>query len=278
MKFAVFFWLAFQILMTKCSALSKSYTRIDFGQFNKILTDNSVRGTLVFLDENSRTLYSNDFERAANGFLPASTFKIFITLVALQEDITDPTGIAFLWDGKSDSPKQWERNMTLKEAFQFSCFPCYRALAHAIGANKMNYYLDCTGYGKMDVHEENIGHFWIEGKSLISPLEQIEFLRSIFHEKFDCFAAETYSKLKEIMVFDVGDSFIMLAKTGWSNSQGQNIGWFVGWVETENNTWFFVANIEPSTDTNEFNFAAARLEVTYRALDILDIVHPPEGF
>jgi beta-lactamase class D OXA-209 len=277
MKFSIMCWLSV-ILISKCSLLMRPDTKINYVQFETILSENHLKGTIVIYSEAARAYYCNDYQRAEEGFLPASTFKILNTLVALEEGITDTLGNVFLWNGKENRPAQWERDMTLMEAFQFSCVPCFQALAREIGVNKMREYIDCTGYGRMDVNDENIDRFWLVGNSRITPMEQIGFLRVIYNNKSDCFSGSTYRKLKDIMVFDVGETFVMRAKTGWSISHGQNIGWFVGYVETDSDTWFFATNVEPLGDPDKINFAAARLEVTYQALELLDVIHPPEGF
>ena len=56
-------------------------------QFQAIVDQHNLRGTILIFDVEQDTFYSNDFQRAKEGFLPASTFKIPNTLIALETGV-----------------------------------------------------------------------------------------------------------------------------------------------------------------------------------------------
>ena len=61
----------------------KESRRIEF-EFNDILDADGVFGSVLIYDLNQDVYYSNDFERSDSGFIPASTFKIPNSLIALE--------------------------------------------------------------------------------------------------------------------------------------------------------------------------------------------------
>jgi beta-lactamase class D len=47
---------------------------------------------------------------------------------------------------------------------------------------------------------------------------------------------------------DSGTGWTLYAKTGWTMRTPENVGWFVGYVETGGKTWLFAANMELSRE------------------------------
>lgn len=81
--------------------------------------------------------------------------------------------------------------------------------------------------------------------------------------------------MKRLMVLEETDEYKLRAKTGWSLRNGNNNGWFVGFVESDDNVWFFATNIEPAENFNLDMFGMIRKEITYKALGLLNIVLIP---
>ena len=75
------------------------------------------------------------------------------------------------------------------------------------------------------------------------------------------------------MVIEEQDNFRLSGKTGWSIRNGNNNGWFVGYVEKDNNVYFFATNVEPEEEFNMDMFPMIRKEITYKALKQLNIIN-----
>lgn len=58
---------------------------------------------------------------------------------------------------------------------------------------------------------------------------------------------------------------------GWSLRNGNNNGWFVGFVEVENNVYFFATNIEPEEKFNMDMFSMIIKSITYKGLYQMNI-------
>lgn len=153
---------------------------IVIAEFQSILDDTYLEGSILIYDPEHDSYYSNNFEWAKSGKLPASTFKITNSIIALETGTVENDSALFKWNGEKRSLKNWEQDLILRDAFHFSCVPCYQEVAKKIGAKKMRNYLDKLKYGDIVVDSTNIDKFWLEGESTISQFQQIDFLKRIY--------------------------------------------------------------------------------------------------
>jgi beta-lactamase class D len=239
--------------------------------FQELLDSLKLIGTLLILDETANTYHSNNFDEAKTGQLPASTFKIPNTIVALETGVATGLEQLFKWDGTDRWLDAWERDLTLKEAFATSCVPCYQEVARAVGADQMQAELDRLGYSGMAFDSTTVDNFWLGGDSRISPQEQIFFLRRIYQEELPIRPA-TQRAIRDIMVMEKADDYTLSGKTGWSIDGENNNGWFVGFVERGDQVYYFATNVTPVPGFDMTGFAAARVRVTRLALADLGIL------
>jgi len=240
-------------------------------KFQPILDTAKVKGAILIYDSQKDRYYSNDFTWTNKGKLPASTFKIPNSIIALESGIVESDSTLFKLDGEKRYLKIWEQDLIFRDAFYFSCVPCYQEIAREVGKERMNKYLTKLDYGNMKVDTTNIDMFWLEGDSQISQFQQINFLKRLYQSKL-AISERTEKIMKKMMVLEVAKNYTLSGKTGLSVRNGNNNGWFVGYVEAKNNTYFFATNIEPKEESNRKIFLAMRKEVTYDALKELDII------
>ena len=82
------------------------------------------------------------------------------------------------------------------------------------------------------------------------------------------FDSENIQAVKDSIQLTSSDDGILYGKTGTGNINGKNInGWFIGFVETSDNTYFFATNIQK--DNNATGSTAA--EITLSILSDLDL-------
>jgi beta-lactamase class D len=236
-----------------------------------ILDDAAANGSILIYDLEKDMYYSNDFEWANTGKLPASTYKIVNSIIALETGVVENDSTVFEWDGRPRTLPIWENDLSFKQAFHFSCVPCYQELARKIGAERMNFYVDKLGYGAMKVYETNIDMFWLEGESTINQFQQIDFLKR-FYKKELPISSRTDLLMKRLMVVEANDRYALRGKTGWSIWNGINNGWFVGYLETKEGAYFFAANVEPDGEFDRDDFIAMRKDVVFKALKQLSII------
>lgn len=237
-------------------------------EFDRVLSEAKLRGAILFLDPVANTLYSNDFVWASTARLPASTFKVPNSIIALETGLAENEESILEWDGRPMDQKIWERDLTLKQAFHLSCVPCYQKIARAIGVKRMKHYTRKFDYGSLDIHKQNIDKFWLEGESKISPLQQIGFLRR-FNEKRLSVSDKTYGTMKRMMVMDTVSGYVLRGKTGWAVRNGNDYGWFVGYLQKGNSTLYFAVNVEPYNGLETGEFLKGRKRVMLGALVVL---------
>ncbi len=239
--------------------------------FQSILDSANLKGAILLYDPQKNTYHSNDFEWSKKGRLPASTFKIPNSIIALETGVVKDDSTLFVWDGQKRALKIWEQDLILKEAFQYSCVPCYQEIARKIGVKRMNSYLQQLEYKDMRVDTTNIDLFWLEGDSKISQWQQIDFLNRLYQYKLP--VSERSNKImKNMLLIEDQSSYKLSGKTGWAIRDGKNNGWFVGYIEVDQKVYFFATNVSPKKNFDMASFPAIRKEVTYQALRAMGIL------
>ena len=235
-------------------------------QIARLLADQQVSGTLVISALRSGQTYIHDDARAAQRFAAASTFKIPNSLIALQLGVVDGPNAPFKWDGTRYSIANWNQDQTLTSAFQRSCVWCYQQLARQIGKTAYRDWLSRIGYGAL--HEPfALTTFWLDGSLAISALEQVAFLKQVYRRQLP-FSAASYDTLREIMRSEQSADFTLYAKTGLAGDSQPKIGWYVGYVETADDVWFFFFYLNITADPQ----LPLRLQLTREALRAKGIV------
>ena len=220
-----------------------------------------VEGTLVLESLNTKKVDIYNEKRANTSFSPASTFKIPNTLIALNEGVVNKDSI-IVWDKKVREFDAWNKDQTLQSAFKSSCVWCYQEFASKIGVEKYKKYLKELNYGNKKIGDD-VTRFWLDESLEITTFEQIKFLKRFYTNNLP-FKIEDINLLKEIMIDEKSENYVVRAKTGWEGKYG----WYVGYVETKNDVWFFALNIDTKTKED----LAKRKALTLEALKIKGII------
>jgi beta-lactamase class D len=207
----------------------------------RLLVDAGLTGTIVLASADGTRQYVANPARAATPMLPASTFKIPNTLIALTEGVVHEQGV-FHWDGRDKGLAAWNQDHTLATAFRTSCVWCYQEIARRVGRLTYERYLTALQYGNQRLGP-TLTTFWLDGDLRISALEQIAFLRRVYAQAWPISPA-AYAVLRRIMVVEETPTSVLRGKTGWTRRADGEHGWFVGYVEGSAGTWFFATNLE----------------------------------
>jgi bla regulator protein BlaR1 len=117
------------------------------------------------------------------------------------------------------------------------------------------------GYGNSDF-SGGLGRFWAESSLKISPVEQVELLTKFYQGKLD-FAPENQRAVKNSLFVSSSNGAFLYGKTGTGDINGKQVnGWFIGFVETKDETYVFATNIQDTESAS--GSAAAKI-----TLDIL---------
>lgn len=269
-QIAIFSFLLFLVSCSNSFA-KKDETR---PEFKKYFDEYDLVGSFVLYDKNNKKFIRYNPERAKKGFIPASTFKIANSLIGLETGVISGEEHIFKWNGEKRFLDIWNKDMNLNEAFNASCVPCYQELARAIGEERMLKWVKKLNYGNANI-SGGIDQFWLTGDLRISPDEEVKFLRRLYENKLPL-KQRTMDILKKIMLRENTPEYKFSYKTGWQtenlkNASGtKSLGWLVGYVEQNNNVYFFATNVE--TDNTQANFAASRMEITKKILKDLNLL------
>ena len=233
-------------------------------EFQSIIDSANVKGAILIYNLENDKYYSNDFNWTHKGYLPASTYKITNSIIALENGVVKNDSTLIKWNGEKRMLKNWEQDLIFRDAFHFSCVPCYQEIARNIGVKRMNEYLKKLEYGNMQVDSTNIDLFWLEGESRINQFQQIDFLKRFYKSELPI-SKRTNTIMKRMMVIEDHENYKLSGKTGWSIRNGNNNGWFVGYIETQNETYFFATNVEPKQRFDMDMFPMIRKAVTFKA-------------
>ena len=199
---------------------------VERSDWERFFHSQKVEGTIVIVDEreNADSMQIHNGERSTKGFSPASTFKIPHALFALAAGIIRDEFEIIPWDGNDRSRAIWNRDQTLRSSMRHSVVWVYERFGTELGEKREREYLEKTGYG----NEAPTGKapFWIDGDLRISAVEQIEFLQKLYRNLLP-FSVEHQRLVKDVMIVEAGEDWIVRAKTGWERSDGGSAGWSV---------------------------------------------------
>lgn len=207
-----------------------------------IFKEHGTTGTFVLYDVSADRMTLVNAERAQTRFVPASTFKIANSLIALETGVVKDENEVIPYGGKPQPFKQWERDMPIREAIVVSNVPVYQELARRIGLERYNQWLRRIGYGNGDPGSE-VDRFWLDGPLKISAVEQAQFLASLVQRELDT-SERAQKTVHDILRLKNGDGPALYGKTGWLFSRTPQLGWWVGWVERDNGIFTFALNMD----------------------------------
>lgn len=224
-----------------------------------------IPGSITIYDYRAKKWITSDIDDSYAGTLPASTFKIINTLIALETGVIKNENEIINWPGSTDTTKYGYRpkiyhDMSMREAFKASAGWAYVELAKKIGKEKYRIFLEDVNYGNKDVSIDD-PDFWNFGNLAISPANQIQLLIGI-HEETLPFSKRSFNILKEIMIEEENNRYTLRAKTGWTREGGKDTGWWVGYVEREDNVFFFATRLIKEREQKNPRFANCRKEIT----------------
>lgn len=245
------FLIAAVFLLTNLRVIASwdSLKMVEMPDWSAYFNQENVKGTMVVFNQQKGKYFIYNQERFEKRFLPASTFKIFNSLVALETGVIKNENEKLIWDEFDRNNPNWNMNQDMKWAFANSTVWFYQELAKKIGFKRMQEWIDKCSYGNQDI-SGGIDNFWLNGKLRISAKEQVDFLKK-FQADLLPFKKEVVKIVKEIMIEEKTDQYILRSKTGWAIRTEEQIGWYVGYVErnkkdskTEKEYYYFALNID----------------------------------
>jgi beta-lactamase class D len=215
-------------------------------------------GAFVLYDLKGDRYIRYNEARCRQRFSPYSTFKIPNSLIGLETGVIRDADFVIAWDRQKYPPQDdwtsepfshWKQDHTLRSAIKYSVVWYYRELARMVGEQRMKSYVDGFGYGNRDISgglssPNMFEAFWLRSTLQISADEQVEFLKNFYAGRLPVSPRST-AIVKDILVLKETPAYKLSGKTGGGAlGNGKTLGWFVGYLETGGNVYFFATNIE----------------------------------
>ena len=228
------------------SLANVSYQRSEFrDDLARRFFDLGTTGTFVGYKVDDYLIIASDKVRSGEGKLPASTFKIPNSIIALETGVVaDPDKDVFKWDGVTRSIEAWNKDHTLRSAIAVSAVPVYQEIARRIGQERMQKYVDLLDYGNRDIGG-GIDQFWLTGNLRIDPIQQIDFIDRLRRGVLPV-SKRSQEVARDILpVTKVGDATIR-AKSGLLGAElgKPSLGWMVGWADKGSQQTVFAMNMD----------------------------------
>ncbi|HKY04424.1 MAG TPA: penicillin-binding transpeptidase domain-containing protein [Blastocatellia bacterium] len=215
-------------------------------------------------------------KRASERFSPFSTFKVPNSIIGLESGVIKDENFVIAWDRKKYPPDpdwnrepflHWKRDHSLQTAIKYSVVWYYKELALKVGEPAMKQYVAKLNYGNQDT-TGGLDKFWLNSSLRISAEEQVSFLKAFYTGKLDI-SSRTTGIVKRIILLEQTPRYRLSGKTGGGPLPHGSLGWFVGYLERDDNVYFFATNIE---GPNYFAIRDKRIELTRRVLAELGLL------
>ena len=222
-------------------------------------------GCAVIYDQNQDTYTVYNPERMTLRVNPCSTYKIYCALNALENGIITPESNWKPWDGTTYDFFSWNSNQDLSSAMHNSVNWYFQQLDDSLGTDEITAFCRRLGYGNYTFHKDS-SKFWFGSDLKVSPLEQVELLRKLYDNSFG-FDENNIKAVKDSMILANNSDYRLYGKTGTGESHGVNVmGWFVGFVETDSNIYFFAVNKQDNGADGP-----STVDLTYNIFDTIGI-------
>lgn len=230
-----------------------SYTDFSpyFGTYN---------GSFTFYDSanDSWTIYNP--ELATLRVSPDSTYKIYDALFGLEEGIIAPDNSFLAWNGNHYPFETWNADQTLPSAMAASVNWYFQEIDARLGIDSIYRHIQDINYGNRNLQGDP-STYWLESSLKISPVEQVELLTKLHDNSFG-FAPKNIQAVKDALRLLSSDGRTLYAKTGTGCVDGKDVnGWFIGFIETADNAYFFATNLTADEDATGTNAAETTMSL-----------------
>ena len=240
---------------------SENISYVDFSKYF-----GKYEGSFVLYDLGNDAWSIHDIEHATLRVAPDSTYKIYDALFGLEEGVITPQDSFIAWNGENYPFEAWNADQTLQSAMASSVNWYFQSVDEQLGTTSVYDYIKEIGYGNKNMSGD-FSTYWMESSLKISPIEQVELLTQLQNNNFG-FAPENINAVKDSICLSSSDAGTFYGKTGTGRVDGQDVnGWFIGYIETVDNTYFFATNIGADSDATGGNAT----EITMSILSDMNI-------
>ena len=257
--------------MLSTYAAEQSYYKWDVSPEKIDLIDlsayfNGYEGSFVLYDLKNDTWSIYDMDHATLRTAPNSTYKIYDALFGLEAGIITPEDSLMVWNGADYPFEAWNADQDLYSAMQSSVNWYFQEIDRRLGTSALRRYIKEIGYGN-EIINSDLSSYWMQSSLKISPVEQTILLTDLYNNDFG-FTRGNINAVKDSICLFSSENESFYGKTGTGRINDNDInGWFIGYIETADSTYFFATNIQ-STENATGSKAA---EISFSILSDMGI-------
>mgnify|MGYP000447736556 CR=1 FL=1 len=243
-----------------------------------ILQEQEIEGGMLFFNLEEKDYFTTSKKDLRGRKSPGTSFHLFNTLMFYHLGIVKDSTQSLEWNGKEryfndyEIPS-WNKDTNLAEAFRNGTDWYFKELSKDIEQKLYRKFVRKSNYGRMMSTRYEILDFWNggPGRVTIDLKQQIKFLRNLQKSKLP-FKKEHIEAVKELMLEKSTDDYKLFGKVGLSevddmfSDKGRDFGWYTGYVETEDNTYFFISYISKRYEDQREDFLDLRREIVHKGL------------
>ncbi|WP_277406161.1 BlaR1 family beta-lactam sensor/signal transducer [Lacrimispora xylanisolvens] len=217
-------------------------------------------GSFILYGVNSHQYYIYNQKAGTTRISPDSTYKIYSALCALDQGVITPDSSYIKWDGSAFPFEAWNQDQNLNTAMSRSVNWYFKALDEKSGISALKGYTRRLEYGNQDL-SGGIGSYWLESSLKISPVEQVELLTRLCQGTLP-FQPDHIKAVKDSLYISDSQGVSLYGKTGTGNINGKDVnGWFIGFAQSQDETYVFSTNIQSDQSANGRTAAAITLDI-----------------
>lgn len=265
---------------------SRIHEHKDWGKFYEAEGLNNAG--IILRDQSHDAVHYYNLNRDTTHLLPASTFKIMLSLVALELGVLQDDKFIIPFNGDSSGRADWDKDLSLRAAFENSSEPFFKEVARRIGKERLQHFLDTCNYGNKLI-KDSVTTCWTDNSLLISADEQVGFVRRLYFNQLP-FTDRSQRIVRSLMLREQKNERKLYYKTGWGENGANATLWIVGFAEYEikvkekegsmnksderNYVYFFAQNFDiPIAQKDQKDWAALRIQLVDKVLN--DIAQKP---
>ncbi|WP_246659116.1 class D beta-lactamase [Rhizobium sp. FY34] len=198
--------------------------------------------------------------RCGDRVTPASTFKLPLSVMAFDagflKDEHHPV-LAFKQGYPDWGGEAWKQPTDTTRWLKYSVVWFSQEIARSLGAQRLHDYAERFGYGNADVSGDpgknnGLERAWISSSLMISPVEQVAFLRKLVRRELPVSAHAIDMTIRSMEEIPIADGWVVRGKTGMayprqadgSFDRARPWGWFVGWAQKDKRTLVFAKLVQ----------------------------------
>ena len=248
-------------------AFAESENQVVYADYSSYFGENE--GCFVLYDEAGGSWLIYNREASLTRIPPTSTYKIYLALHALENGIITQDNSLLSWNGMSYPYDTWNGDQTLESAMANSVNWYFQRLDQQMGLESARNFIREIGYGNQ-LADGDTSSYWLDSSLKISPVEQVELLRKL-HDGTLSASPENAGVVQNAIRLSVTENGTLYGKTGTESVNGKNTsGWFIGYIERGNSTYYFATNIRQ----DDYATGTAATGLTLRILADLGIWAP----